>query len=82
MNRDREVVEKYKGMIHNAYISDAINEKKTTAVAPDTVFEAEMTLLVAGETADIMKYSEKVQNDAAKNRKLFDRLFRRQSENR
>lgn len=41
-----------------------------------------MALLVAGETADIMKYSEKIQNDAAKNRKLFDRLFRRQSENR
>lgn len=56
--------------------------KKTTAVAPDTVLDAEMTLLVAGETADIMKYSEKVQNDDAKNRKLFNRLFRRQSENR
>lgn len=28
LNRDREVVEKYKGMIRNAYISDAINEKK------------------------------------------------------
>lgn len=69
-------------MIHNAYISDAINEKKTTVVAPDTVLDAEMTLLVARETAEIMKYSEKVQNDAAKNRKLFDRLFRRQSENR
>ncbi|WP_288188955.1 hypothetical protein [uncultured Treponema sp.] len=56
--------------------------KKTTAVAPDTVLDAEMALLVAGETADIMKYYEKVQNDAAKNRKLFDRLFRRQSKNR
>jgi len=56
--------------------------EKTTAAAPDTVLDAEMTHFVAGETADIMKYSEKVQNDAAKNRKLFDRLFRRQSENR
>lgn len=27
LDRDREVVEKYKDMIHNAYISDAINEK-------------------------------------------------------